>query len=141
MMNPYNAYRRQEATPGWTRIDMLLALYDGAIERLKKSAELFRRNQASEAIPLLARTQLILSELAAGVRPEIAGESGAALLQLYLYIVDRIKKPDAARSEEGAKLLETVREGFAAIRDQAADMERRGEIPNADRVQTLSVSA
>lgn len=30
-MNPYTRY--QQAEPNWTRIDMLLALYDGAIQR------------------------------------------------------------------------------------------------------------
>ena len=35
-MTPYETYQRRMAS-GWTRIDMLLALYDGAILRLEQA--------------------------------------------------------------------------------------------------------
>ena len=41
-MNPYLLYKQQKEAVAWTRIDMLLALYDGAIERLQAIVEALR---------------------------------------------------------------------------------------------------
>ena len=51
-MHQLTAYKRQVAI-GWTRIDMLLALYDGAIERIEKALGLLRRGDRSAAQPVL----------------------------------------------------------------------------------------
>ena len=41
-MNPYLAYKNSQ-NPAWTRIEMLLALYDGAIERLETAVAALRK--------------------------------------------------------------------------------------------------
>ena len=68
-MLAYQKYRQDEPT-GWTRIDLLLALYDKALERLDRAEQALRANDTATALPQLAKTQLIVTELAAGVRVE-----------------------------------------------------------------------
>ena len=63
-MNPYIAARHQPARPApMSRIDLLLAMYDGAIERLQTARGLLKAGNAAAARPLVARVQLIVSEI------------------------------------------------------------------------------
>lgn len=142
-MNPYLTARKQptQAPIAMTRIDLLLALYDGAIERLNKARELVRAKNRTAAIPLVARTQLIVTELAAGVRLDVDPDLGTNYLRLYEFVVDRLANVREQNLADALKILKTLREGFATIREEAIAMEHRGEFPSADRLMTLCTSA
>ncbi len=138
-MNPYLAYRRMEDNAGWTRIDMLLSLYDGAIERLDKGAQALRDGDLQSAVSYLAKTQLILTELAAGVRMEGNEELGGNLLRLYEFAAHQLRQPQLDGIAAARKVLVTLREGFEAIRTEANNLERSGKLPPAE--QTIMVHA
>ena len=42
-MRGFDAYQTQKNKPSWTRIDMLLAAYDGALSRLKEAQTLLEK--------------------------------------------------------------------------------------------------
>jgi flagellar secretion chaperone FliS len=138
-MNPYLTARSQP-TP-MARIDLLLALYDGALERLAKAQKHVRAGDKNAAYPLVNRAQLIVTELAAGVRLDVNAEMGTNYLRLYEFVVHRLKDLRPTNIADAIKILTTMREGFAAIRDEGVAMERRGEMPTADRLQTLCATA
>ena len=69
-MTPHRAFGQQQGTAGWTRIDMLLALYDGLIDRLERAAAALGADDASAAGPLLMRAPTTVMELVAGVNTE-----------------------------------------------------------------------
>jgi flagellin-specific chaperone FliS len=140
-MNPYSAYRKNEPSTGWTRIDLLLALYDGAIERIEKAEAMIQRGDRAGASPLAAKAQLIVTELAAGVRTEVNPDTATNTLRLYEFVVHQLKdlKPEGLLSAR--RVLKTLREGFEAIRIEASDMERNGHFPAAERLQMVSTNA
>jgi flagellin-specific chaperone FliS len=140
-MNPYQAYKRNEPSTGWTRIDILLALYDGALERLDKAEVAIKSGSTSTAITLLARTQLIVSELAAGVRLEGNEVTGSNILHLYEFVTDVLRKPDLKAIASARRILTTLREGFVAIQSEANELERSGQLPSADRLQMVHATA
>ena len=74
-MNPYRTYKEATTTES-TRIDMLLSLFDRAIERLEAALTALREKQISTATKLLLRVQLLVRGLSAGVDPKYkeAGE-------------------------------------------------------------------
>ncbi len=127
-MIPYHAYRRQQEVTG-TRIDLLLSLYDGAIERLETARDLLRQGNAAAAQPLLVRVQMIVLGLAAGVNLEVGDPSSPALLQLYEFSIHALGSGKVEDVEAVLRCLDTVREGFRAIRDEAVRLERSGAIP------------
>jgi flagellin-specific chaperone FliS len=131
-MNPYRSYRPQETVAGWTRIEMVLALYDKALDRLDRAALALRAGDVPAARPELAKVQLIVAELAAGVRPEVNPESGTNLLRLFEFVADRLRTPAADRVADARKVLATLREGFEAVREDANRLERAGRVPAAD---------
>lgn len=141
-MNAYHAYRRQEPSAGWTRIDMLLALFDKAIERLDKAEACLNAGERPAALGLLAKAQLVVSALASGVRLEDGNdETGANLLRLYEYVTNEIREANLAGIANARTILTTLREGFEAIRPQANQMEKAGEFARASQLCMVHASA
>jgi flagellar protein FliS len=129
-MNPFHAYKQQELA-GWTRIDLLLALFDGAIERLDKAIPLLRQRDRKNAAPLLARASLIVNGLASGLDKDL-GEVPENLLRLYEFVTHAIRTQRFDHLEAATRVLRTLREGFQGIRQEALQMERSGAIPPAN---------
>jgi flagellin-specific chaperone FliS len=140
-MNPYLKYARPEPSAGWTRMDTLLALYDGALERLDRAAALLAAGDAEAAVPLLCRVQLIVTELAAGVRLDVNEELGTNYLRLYEFVAHRLRTPAADGVADARRVLATLREGFEAVRAEANELERGGRLPAADRLTLVHASA
>jgi flagellin-specific chaperone FliS len=141
VLNAYQKYRKDEPT-GWTRMDLLLALYDKALERLDRAEAALAAGDPGTALPQLAKTQLIVTELASGVRVEVNPEANTNMLRLYEYVAHELAKATPAAIENARKILRTLREGFEAVRAEANEMERSGRLPPAgDQAQMLLVTA
>jgi flagellin-specific chaperone FliS len=135
------AYRKKERATGWTRIELLLALYDKALERLNRAdADLAARNEFA-ATQQLIQIQLILTSLAAGVCVELNPEQGNNILRLYSFVSNELRTPRAEGIASARKILGTLREGFEAIREEANQLERSGRLKAADSLQAVHVIA
>jgi len=140
-MNIYRKYQAQEVAASWTRIDMLLALYDGAIERLEKAESALQSGDNFGAVSLISRVQLIIAELAAGVRVDVEPEMGTNMLRLYEYSSHQLSHPDGCGIGYARQILLTLREGFEMIREEAANMERSGKLLCSDQLRMVSTLA
>ena len=140
-MNPYNAYRRSEEPPGWARMDLLLALYDKALERLDKAAAALTAGDGNAAIPLIAKTQLIVVELASGVRLDVDEERGTNMIRLYEYVGNELRTPSEVGIANARAVLSTLREGFEAVRDEANHLERTGSLSAASNLRMVQATA
>jgi flagellar biosynthetic protein FliS len=129
-MNALHAYRQQQAL-SWTRIDMLLALYRGAIDRLERALAAIERADASTAKPLLLRAQRMVTELLAGIDLQY-GDLPDRLAKLYTFVLRAIGQGTVEQIRSAISVLKTLQEGLEGIRDQAVNMERSGEIPPID---------
>lgn len=140
-MNPFRAYRKSEPSTGWSRVDLLLALYDGALIRLEKAEAAIRAGDPLSALAPLSKAQLIVTELAAGVTLEENEEVGGNLLRLYEYITHNLRKPELEGIGKARSVLVILREGFEAVRAEATDLERTGKLRSADRLQLVALTA
>lgn len=137
-MNPYRAYQ-QQAYSAWLRIDMLLALYDGLIGKLEAARAALVGKDAPGARKDLDKARLMLAGLVSGVDPG-RGEMATEFLRLYEF-VNHCLDVGGVKDVEGAlKVLGTLREGLQAIRPEAAELERSGQIPPADAQQTVQLT-
>jgi flagellin-specific chaperone FliS len=140
-MNPYQKYRRQDEATGWTRMDLLLALFAKALERLDRAENLLSTGDPIGATSQLAKTQLLVMALASGVNPEVNPEAGANMLRLYEFVGNELRQVRVESIANARKILRTLREGFEAVRDEANELERTGRIPSADQFQMVHASA
>ena len=121
----------------WTRIDLLLTLYDKALERLANAEDSLRMGDAPGATAHLIKTQLILNGLASGVKLDMEPERGANMLRLYEFAANELRIPRAEGIANARKILRTLREGFEAIRAEANELERNGTIPAAESLPLI----
>ncbi len=126
-MNPYVTYQRQ-TTPAWTRIDMLLALFDGSIDRCEQALAAIQRQDQHTAKNLLVKARLIVLGLASGVVPD-GDPVTTTMLQLYEYAQHALGQGTVEDVRGALNVLRILREGFQKIRAEAIDLERRGLIP------------
>jgi len=131
-MNPYTAYQRQ-SSPVWTRIDMLLALFDAAIERTEQLLDAMARQDGSSVLRMRARAQLVVLGLWSGVH-EKGGEVSANLVSLYQFSAQALADGGAEQVRGALRVLRTLREGFDGVQAEAIDLERNGLIPPIDAV-------
>jgi flagellar protein FliS len=137
-MDPQSAYR-QQYSPGWTRADMLLALFDGAIQRLELAADALRSGDRMTALRLLTRAELLVCELASGVDP--AYVHAANFLRLYGEASNAISAATSEQIDVALTILRGMRTSVAGLRDEAARLEREGLLPPAGSASLVHTTA
>lgn len=140
-MNPYARYSQAEPLAGMSRIDLLLTLYDAALARLDKAIMALTNGDVPVATPYMAKAQLMVAELSAGVRTDVDEQMGVNMLRLYEYVANELRTPRLVNVQNAKKVLTTLREGFEGVRDQANQLERSGQLVAAGRMQMLLETA
>lgn len=127
-MRRLDAYQQQ--SPNWTRIEMLLAAFDGVMQRLTAAQELISANETWKAQPLLLRAQRIVLELYSGLDLR-HGDVPDNMGKLYLFVLHCIGMGDSLNVPAALDVLGIIRGGLNSVRDSANDLEHRGQIPHA----------
>ena len=136
-MNAYARYSPVDQYASMSRIDLLLALFDGALARLTKAEMALTNGDVPVATPYMCKAQLIVSEMAAGVRVKVDEEMGTNMLRLYEYVVNELRTPRLANVRNAKKILTALREGFDGIREEANRLERAGELVSVGQMPAV----
>ena len=131
-MNPHLKYKTTQSL-AWTRIDMLLLIYDQAVTALTEGTRLLENHRASELPPVSLKAMRSLLMIADGLNLN-HGELPAQVMRLVVFSLDQIKtqSPEAWRS--AGEVMSKLREGFQEIQEQARKDEYEGRIPALDAV-------
>lgn len=121
--NPYRAYEKTNVQTADQR-QLILMLYDGAIRFMQRANKMIDAKDVEGAHNYLIRSRDIVSELLSTLKPEKAGEIGANLQGLYVYIFNRLVEAnlnkDKSMVDEVIGLMTTLREGWAGTKPAAA---------------------
>ena len=121
----------------WTRIEMLLAAYDGTITRLEQAQSLLDQNEPLRAQPLLLTSQRLILALYEGIDLRY-GEIPANMQKLYLFVLNSIGIGPKLDLPAALKILKIIQSGLQDIRATANEMERGGELsPTPEASQVL----
>lgn len=131
-MNPHLKYKTTQSL-AWTRIEMLLLIYDQAVMTLNEGAKLLESDRSSELTPISLKAMRTLLMIADGLDLN-QGELPAQVMRLVVFSLDQIRtqSPDAWRS--AAHVMSKLREGFQEIQEQARNDEYEGRIPSLNAV-------
>jgi flagellin-specific chaperone FliS len=124
-MKRLDAYSKPAAP--WTRIEMLLAAFDGIITRLEQAQTFLDQSEPLKAQPLLLRSQQIVLALYEGLDVRY-GQIPENMQKLYLFVLTCIGLGPQLDIAGALNVLRRIREGLDSIRDSASAMERRGEL-------------
>ncbi|MFT5301329.1 MAG: flagellar protein FliS [Mariniblastus sp.] len=124
-MSEYQAYSIESTVNGWTRIDMLLALYDRAIEAIKNTKighEIDDQTLYSTSL-LDANKYIFGLHSGLNIEKDPVAENVARLLS---FVMLRLEEK---QYDESVHFLEKLRDSFNQIRDEATELEKAGKIP------------
>lgn len=127
-MKRLDAY--QQHGPNWTRIEMLLAAFDGVMTRLKTAQEHLDNNDQWKAQPFLLRSQRLVLELYSGLDLR-HGQIPDNMRNLYLFVLNCIGMGETLNIPAAIDVLAIIRDGLEKVRPIANSLEHRGEVPHA----------
>lgn len=127
-MNPHNRYRTAKAM-SWTRIDMLLLIYENAIEALDRGVTVLESEDHTEMMHVRVDAQRKVLLIAEGLSVD-EDPTAAHIMNLCVFILDQIAADEVENWKTSVRLLETLHEGFQGIADEARELEKKGSIPS-----------
>lgn len=126
-MQGSHAYRKN-ALAGWSRIEMLLAIYDNAIASFDAGIDFLSRKSISDFAPQQIRTLQLLVLLLDGINAD-SGEVARNTRDLCVFCIEQASTADPQNWRGAREVLVTLREGFRGIREEAIQLEATGQIP------------
>lgn len=126
-MNPHLKYRNAKAN-AWTRIDMLLVIYEAAIEALDRGIEILESQDHSDLLQARIDTQRRILLIAEGLSID-EDPTAAHIMKLCVFVLDQVQTDSPEQWKTSVQLIETLHEGFQEIADDARELERTGQIP------------
>ncbi len=123
-LSQYNAVNKQTGVEGKNSHELILMLYDGAIDNLVKAKGCMQRKDFSAKGETLGKAITILGGLQSFLDMEKGGDVSKNLDALYDYCVRRLyeatKQNDEGMIDEVVGLIREVRAGWDGIKDEAA---------------------
>lgn len=133
-----NVYIGNQSACEWTRIDMLLALFDGTLDHVEQAIATADSGNQEQSLHHRIRATTLVSVLRSGLDFQ-CGELPERLNRLYEFVQEGLIRGDMDLMRSGCKVLTEVREGFRGIRSKAIEMEQAGEIEPLAIESTLDV--
>ena len=124
-MSVLGAYKRQSVFGGWTRVEMLLQIYDRAISSIEACQIASLNHDVPAYAKSLIDSQKAILAIHSGLKPD-EHDVAYNIARLLHFVLVSIEKKDF---DGAVKVLLGLRQGFAAIVDEANQLERDGQIP------------
>ena len=135
-MNAADLYKNQIPN-GWTRIDMLLALYDAIVDSLSSAEEAQAGRDEPRLSREMLRAQRLILGIVAGIDPN-CHDIAKPLERLCHFVVERINQLDFAAARH---IFSILKESFEEIAEEARNLEHSGEIPALEEDNALNMTA
>ena len=119
------AYKKQSLMSGWTRVDLLLYLYDRAITSLQACQEAREADDSMAYSEHFIQMNKMLIAIHAGLKPD--DEVAFNVARLLHFVSQCIEKDDFPTA---INILQSLHDGFAAVADEANELETSGKIPS-----------
>lgn len=128
MQSAIKAYGEQQAN-AWTRIEMLIAIYDGAIDRIRRAESALASSDDSAAEEHRLAAQQLVLQLISGIDLQF-GTLAAQVHSLCVHVASELNQTTQQSLSHCGRVLWKLRDGFEGIRGEAIELEASGAIPN-----------
>lgn len=117
-----NAYTQTKVTTAYNPVELVIMLYDGAIDFLDKAATAINMREVPIKIKYIDKAIAIIEELLNALNLEVGGEIALNLQNLYLHMMRELvlanAKNDGNRIKHVIGLLKEVRGAWVQIKNQ-----------------------
>jgi len=136
-MSPHFTYQRSAAA-AWTRIDLLLTVYDVGLQTAQAALNALAVGDELGATRQRLKFYRVLMQVLDGLDARYETTQNIQRLALYMFDRSNQGRPEDWRSI--VKILNVLREGFNAVREQAIELESRGLVPPVTESTALNLS-
>lgn len=119
------AYQKQTLSYGWTRAETLVQIYDRAIQAIEGCKAAQASNDEMGFGAHIVKVHKTIVAIHAGLKPD-EDEVAFNVARLLHFVTVLVEQQDWDRA---ISLLTQLRDSFAAIVDEANQLEREGVIP------------
>lgn len=120
----YGGTGREAAVLGASPVDLVVMLYDGALDNLRVASELLQQGKLADKGLRVGKAIDIVNELKLVLDHERGGEISKNLDELYAYMVEILSRANAEnnpdRFGEVVRLLSTLREAWGELAQRQA---------------------
>ena len=135
-MNPHMQYMSSQAR-SWTRIDMLLHIYDHAIATVRNGASVLASGSSIDNQGLRGDASRKVMLIMEGLDLN-SGEVSQNIMRICSFVLEVICENDSESWERAANILELLRGAFESIQDAAREAEVTGVVPALNFTVTYS---
>lgn len=139
-MSSVHASYLTQRVHAWTRVDMLIALYESGIRTVERLIEAHRTGDAGQVAEHRSKAIRIVLELVGGL-DHSHGDLPHQLARLCEYMQHALLTGDDADYHSVRHVLVTLRDAFEEIRGEAAKLEQDGNIPPIERSPIVKLNA
>ncbi|MCA9060481.1 MAG: flagellar protein FliS [Planctomycetaceae bacterium] len=125
---------QQNAVQSWTRIDMLLYIYDKAVHAAQSGAQLLESGDLQAVTPLQLQLQKAVVLIVDGLDLN-AGEIPQNINRLCLHVLELTTGRSAEQWSQAAGILADLRDGFQGVENEARELECQGKIRPLDPIR------
>ena len=118
-------YKKQSQSVGWTRVEMLLEVYDHAIAAIEGCQITKEQEDATAFAANYIAAQKALLAIHSALEPD-KDEVAFNVARLLHFVVACF---DEQSYEQASRVLSRIRSGFAAVADEVNQLERQGMLP------------
>ncbi len=115
-----NAYRKTMVNTSESKLDLVILLYDGAIEFLHKAVFYMGQKDIAKKLHYMSKSIDIVTELLNSLNMKEGGQVAQRLQDLYIYMLKELTaaniRNDPEKIHRVQGLLRTLREGWKGIR-------------------------
>ena len=127
--------------------ELIIMVYDGAIDNLRKAAELYKNEKMQDGYEAMEKAKRFVVHLYTTLDEEKGGDIAANLSALYAYLIERMNFIQATKDiktiKEAIDLLSNIKEGWVGLAKQVkSGQKKNGEDMGVNvRKKGLSISA
>lgn len=139
-------YQKSE-TERKSAAELIIMVYDGAIDNLKKAGELYKSEKMQDGYEAMEKAKRFVVHLYTTLDEKKGGEIATNLSAMYAYIIERMNFVQATKDiktiNEAIDLLSNIKEGWVGLVEQ----EKSGKKKNGNnlgvtiRKKGLSITA
>ena len=123
-----------------SRVDMLLAIYDGALEAIDGVVLAITEERTHEASVSRSRALVLVSLIENGLDLS-KGEIPQRIKELCGFVVQALLDLEVDKIRSARNVLQNLRDGFAGIQEEANQLEATGRIPHLIQSNALDTIA
>lgn len=136
-------YRKSE-TESKSVAELIVMVYDGAIDNLKKAAELYKAENMQDGYEAMEKAKRFVVHLYTTLDEEKGGEVAANLSEMYAYLIERMNFIQATKDIEtinnSIDMLSNIKEGWVGLAEQAKSGQLKNSNNSVDTVRKKSLS-